>query len=116
MTYDLTSPDEDKEMFISVSGGMLIQDLDNKSSADYEINVVTKKQPTTSELKDLLFAMKVCKHVKSNAITLVKENKTIGVGAGQMNRVGAAHIAMEQAKKTRLHRQYCSCQRCVFSV
>jgi phosphoribosylaminoimidazolecarboxamide formyltransferase / IMP cyclohydrolase len=99
MTYDLTSPDEDKEMFISVNGGMLLQELDNKSSADYEINVVTKKQPTASELKDLLFAMKVCKHVKSNAITLVKDNKTIGVGAGQMNRVGAAHIAMEQAKK-----------------
>lgn len=99
MTYDLTSPNEDKEMFISVNGGMLLQELDNKSSADYTINVVTKKEPTASELKDLLFAMKVCKHVKSNAITLVKDNKTIGVGAGQMNRVGAAHIAMEQAKK-----------------
>lgn len=99
MTYELTSPNQDKDMFISVNGGMLLQELDNKSSSDYAINVVTKKEPTASELKDLLFAMKVCKHVKSNAITLVKDNKTIGVGAGQMNRVGSAHIAMEQAKQ-----------------
>ncbi len=99
MTYELTSPNQDKDMFISVNGGMLLQELDNMSSSDYAINVVTKKEPTSSELKDLLFAMKVCKHVKSNAITLVKDNKTIGVGAGQMNRVGSAHIAMEQAKK-----------------
>jgi len=98
MTYELTSPNQDKDMFISVNGGMLLQELDNMSSSDYAINVVTKKEPTSSELKDLLFAMKVCKHVKSNAITLVKDNKTIGVGAGQMNRVGSAHIAMEQAK------------------
>jgi len=99
MTYELTSLNQDKDMFISVNGGMLLQELDNMSSSDYAINVVTKKEPTSSELKDLLFAMKVCKHVKSNAITLVKDNKTIGVGAGQMNRVGSAHIAMEQAKK-----------------
>lgn len=99
MTYDCNGINQDKEMFISVNGGLLIQDLDNKSSEDYEINVVTKKKPTNAELKDLLFAMKVCKHVKSNAITLAKDNKTIGIGAGQMNRVGSAHIALEQAKQ-----------------
>jgi phosphoribosylaminoimidazolecarboxamide formyltransferase/IMP cyclohydrolase len=53
-------------------------------------------------MKDLLFAMKVCKHVKSNAIVLAKGNQTAGVGAGQMNRVGSAHIAMEQARQNGL--------------
>ena len=99
MTFLVDRKNEDKEMFISVNGGMLLQNMDDKSSADYEINVVTKKEPTAQELKELLFAMKVCKHVKSNAILLAKNNMTVGVGAGQMNRVGSAFIALEQAKK-----------------
>jgi len=98
MTFDVDLNREDKDMFISVNGGLLLQNLDKKTAEDYEMKVVTEKQPTESEIKDLLFAMKVCKHVKSNAITLAKGQKTIGIGAGQMNRVGAALIALEQAK------------------
>jgi len=98
MTYEVSRNKEDKNMFISVNGGLLVQETDYATVQDYEFNVVTDKKPTESELNDLLFAMKVCKHVKSNAITLAKEMRTVGVGAGQMNRVGAAHIALEQAK------------------
>ncbi|HJF79544.1 MAG TPA: bifunctional phosphoribosylaminoimidazolecarboxamide formyltransferase/IMP cyclohydrolase, partial [Enterococcus cecorum] len=60
--------------------------------------VVTKRQPTKDELEALTFAWKAVKHVKSNAILLAKDNQTVGVGAGQMNRVGSVKIAVEQAK------------------
>ncbi|MCL2246274.1 MAG: bifunctional phosphoribosylaminoimidazolecarboxamide formyltransferase/IMP cyclohydrolase [Lentimicrobiaceae bacterium] len=98
MTFETSRKNEDKNVFLSVNGGLLVQETDTASVQDYEYNVVTEKTPAESEMNDLLFAMKVCKHVKSNAITLAKEMRTIGVGAGQMNRVGAAHIALEQAK------------------
>lgn len=98
MTFDLSLKNEDQFMFISVNGGLLRQNVDHYSDEQYEIQCVTEKQPSEQEMKDLLFAMKVCKHVKSNAITLAKERKTVGIGAGQMNRVGAALIALEQAK------------------
>ena len=91
MTFDLDKSKADEKMFISVTGGMLMQSIDRAGAEDYDIKVVTKKQPTEAEMRDLLFGMKVCKHVKSNAILLAKEMKTIGVGAGQMNRVGSAH-------------------------
>lgn len=82
-----------------VAGGALVQDYDQKQLEDDEIRVVTDRQPTAEELAQLKFAWKVVKHVKSNAIVLAKGNMTIGVGAGQMNRVGAAKIAIEQAKE-----------------
>lgn len=81
----------------SVDGGMLVQQSDVHSLSDADLKVVTNRQPTEEELKQLLFGWKVVKHVKSNAILLAKNNMTIGVGAGQMNRVGAARIAIEQA-------------------
>ncbi|ALS30000.1 phosphoribosylaminoimidazolecarboxamide formyltransferase [Paenibacillus sp. 32O-W] len=81
----------------SVAGGMLVQESDVLSVEASELKVVTDRQPTEEELKQLLFGWKVVKHVKSNAIVLAKGNMTIGVGAGQMNRVGAARIAVEQA-------------------
>ena len=65
---------------------------------DEDFKVVTKKQPTEKEINDLILAMKVCKHVKSNAITVAKDNCVVGIGAGQMNRVGSAKIALEWAK------------------
>lgn len=80
-----------------VAGGALVQDYDLKQLEETEIQVVTDRQPTAEELAQLQFAWKVVKHVKSNAIVLAKGNMTIGVGAGQMNRVGAAKIAIEQA-------------------
>ncbi|TJY42363.1 bifunctional phosphoribosylaminoimidazolecarboxamide formyltransferase/IMP cyclohydrolase [Cohnella pontilimi] len=81
----------------SVEGGMLIQQSDVHSLSDADLKVVTTREPTPEELKQLLFSWKVVKHVKSNAILLAKDSMTIGVGAGQMNRVGAARIAIEQA-------------------
>jgi phosphoribosylaminoimidazolecarboxamide formyltransferase/IMP cyclohydrolase len=80
-----------------VAGGALIQDYDRRQITPADLTVVTERQPSAAELAQLLFAWKVVKHVKSNAIVLAKENMTIGIGAGQMNRVGAAKIAIEQA-------------------
>lgn len=84
-------------LITSVEGGMLIQESDRRQLELSELKVVTERQPTDEELTQLLFAWKVVKHVKSNAIVLARDNMTIGVGAGQMNRVGAARIAIEQA-------------------
>ncbi|MFD1849635.1 bifunctional phosphoribosylaminoimidazolecarboxamide formyltransferase/IMP cyclohydrolase [Oceanobacillus bengalensis] len=81
----------------SVNGGVLIQSQDNGKISKEDLTVATKRKPTEQELEDLLFAWKAVKHVKSNAIVLAKGKQTIGVGAGQMNRVGAAKIAIEQA-------------------
>ncbi|GGD88001.1 bifunctional phosphoribosylaminoimidazolecarboxamide formyltransferase/IMP cyclohydrolase [Paenibacillus nasutitermitis] len=81
----------------SVDGGMLVQESDVHSLTPEDIKVVTNRKPTDEELKQLLFGWKVVKHVKSNAILLAADNMTVGVGAGQMNRVGAARIAIEQA-------------------
>ena len=81
----------------SVEGGMLVQDNDALQLDPSTLKVVTERAPSDEELKQLLFGWKVVKHVKSNAIVLAKDNMTIGVGAGQMNRVGAARIAIEQA-------------------
>ncbi|MEW5921276.1 MAG: bifunctional phosphoribosylaminoimidazolecarboxamide formyltransferase/IMP cyclohydrolase [Bacillota bacterium] len=80
-----------------VSGGLLLQD-DLKEIYDTRLwQTVTSRKPTEQELKDLLFALKVVKHVKSNAIVIAKRGQTLGIGAGQMNRVGAVRIAVEQA-------------------
>jgi phosphoribosylaminoimidazolecarboxamide formyltransferase/IMP cyclohydrolase len=81
----------------TVAGGLLVQDQDIKEIDQDDLRVVTERVPSTEELNQLLFAWKVVKHVKSNAIVLAKDQQTIGVGAGQMNRVGAAKIAIEQA-------------------
>jgi len=80
-----------------VSGGMLIQTLDSEPVDLSRSEVVTERAPSESEWRDLAFAQKVVKHVKSNAIVVAKGERTLGVGAGQMNRVGAARIALEQA-------------------
>lgn len=88
---------KDSKKVVSVIGGLLVQDRDNGSISAEDVEVVTDRQPTEAELNELLFAWKVVKHVKSNAIVVAKEDQTLGVGAGQMNRVGAAKIAFEQA-------------------
>ncbi|MCC3376440.1 bifunctional phosphoribosylaminoimidazolecarboxamide formyltransferase/IMP cyclohydrolase [Cohnella sp. REN36] len=88
---------EPEWLVTSVEGGMLVQQSDVHSLDESDLKVVTERQPTPEELKQLLFAWKVVKHVKSNAILLAAGNQTVGVGAGQMNRVGAARIAIEQA-------------------
>ncbi|WP_235069305.1 bifunctional phosphoribosylaminoimidazolecarboxamide formyltransferase/IMP cyclohydrolase [Turicibacter sp. TJ11] len=97
LTTDMTERLQPGEKLVSVKGGLLVQDLDIVQVKKEDLECVTDVKPTEEDLEQLLFGFKVCKHVKSNAITLVKDNMTIGVGAGQMNRVGAAKIALEQA-------------------
>lgn len=80
-----------------ISGGLLIQEADTYDAGREDIKCVTKRQPTVAEWGELLFAWKVVKHVKSNAIVVSAGKQTTGVGAGQMNRVGSAAIALEQA-------------------
>ncbi len=99
MVIDMSTPFKDKKMALTVNGGLLYQDLDLEIFNEEDLKVVTKKAPTEEEMKDLVFAMKCVKHVKSNAILVAKDLTTCGVGAGQMNRVGAAKIALEQAKE-----------------
>lgn len=81
----------------TVEDGALVQDRDIYELSEKDLKVVTDREPTVAEMKQLLFAWKVVKHVKSNAIVLARDDMTIGVGAGQMNRVGSARIAIEQA-------------------
>ncbi len=80
---------------VKVDGGILVQSSDDKLIDD--IKVVTKKSPTDDEMKDLIFAMKVVKYVKSNAIVVVKDGVTKGIGAGQVNRIWAAEQALERS-------------------
>jgi phosphoribosylaminoimidazolecarboxamide formyltransferase/IMP cyclohydrolase len=81
-----------------ISGGYLIQDHDVYELTEKDLKTVTNRTPSASELKDLLFAWRVAKHVKSNAIVYAKDGRTIGVGAGQMSRVDSARIAAEKAR------------------
>jgi len=81
----------------SLAGGLLVQSRDNRSVDDTEFRVVTKKQPTEAEIRDLTIAMKVAKHVKSNAIIYVKDGATVGIGAGQMSRLDSSRVAHRKA-------------------
>jgi len=79
--------------FKRVNGGLLVQDRDQGMITKADLKVVTKRQPTEAELDDMIFAWKVAKYVKSNAIIYAKGRQTIGVGAGQMSRINSARIA-----------------------
>lgn len=81
----------------AIAGGFLVQAADNAVEDPSQWQVVTERQPTPEQLEELLFAWKVSKYVKSNAIVVTRDRTTIGVGAGQMNRVGSVKIALEQA-------------------
>ncbi len=94
---DREAPPEGEPDLKKVSGGVLLQTVDREPVALAAARVVTERAPTERERRDLEFAQKVVKHVKSNAIVVVKGECTLGIGAGQMNRVGAARIALEQA-------------------
>lgn len=83
----------------NVSGGFLFQGKDNGRVNSGDLKVVTKRVPTAQELKDMLFAFRVCKHVKSNAIIYVKDGCTVGIGAGQMSRVDSSRIAAWKSKE-----------------
>lgn len=98
MTFDREGEDP-VEKCVSVVGGLLVQQEDQLESSLEDLKTVTTTEPTEQQKLDCLFGEKIVKHVKSNAIVIVKEGQTLGIGAGQMNRVGAARIALEQAKQ-----------------
>jgi len=81
-----------------VAGGLLVQDRDAVATAREEMTVATTRAPSEPEWEDLLFAWRVCKHVRSNAIVLAHERATVGIGAGQMSRVDSVRIALEKAR------------------
>lgn len=96
-TGEINGQTNDRQEIRKVNGGLLVQDFDREVLRLPELKVVTRRQPTKEEMDELVFAMTVVKHVKSNAIVLTRGYQLIGVGAGQMNRVGSARIAIEQA-------------------
>lgn len=107
MTFSPNMHHDDRQAYAGVCGGILCQSTDDKSIDDYNLRVVTRKEPSDKELQNLLLAMKICKHVRSNAITVATDNRIVGIGAGQMNRVGAAHIALEEAAGKGLTENLC---------
>ena len=96
-TNGLADPRSAAQVVRQVSGGLLVQDRDNGHIDAADLKVVTKRAPSAAELADLLFAWRVAKHVKSNAIVYVKDGATVGVGAGQMSRVDSTRIAARKA-------------------
>ncbi len=98
ITRALPDPRAGGLAFKQVAGGFLVQDRDYAGLPSSDLKVVTKKQPTAAQMADLLFAWKVAKHVKSNAIVYVKDGATVGIGAGQMSRVDSTRIAARKAE------------------
>ena len=89
----------DKISFRSIPGGAIVQESDRVNLDENKLKVVTDKKPTDAELKDLKFAWKIAKHTKSNAIVFVKDEATLGVGAGQMSRIDSAKISKMKAEE-----------------
>ena len=100
LKVDMTRDDKVRSQYVSMNGGMLVQDRDSSIVPVSAGQCVTEAKPTDAQLADLDFAWKIVKHVKSNAIVVAKDGMTYGVGAGQMNRVGSAEIALKQAAAT----------------
>ncbi|ADR52153.1 bifunctional phosphoribosylaminoimidazolecarboxamide formyltransferase/IMP cyclohydrolase [Candidatus Liberibacter solanacearum CLso-ZC1] len=92
-TFELSDPRAQDIVFKTVSGGILVQTRDNNVVDDQELTVVTKRSPTPKELSDMKFALKIVKHVKSNAVVFAKEGRTIGIGSGQTSRVDSTRFA-----------------------
>ncbi len=97
LTDGLPSPDEKGALVRPVAGGLLVQSRDNKLVTADDLTIVTKRKPDADEIADMLFAFRVAKHVKSNAIVYVKDGATVGVGAGQMSRLDSSRIAARKA-------------------
>ena len=98
LQVDMSKDDSVVNQYVSVNGGVLVQDLDKTTATVTADMCVTDVKPTEEQVTDLNFGWRVVKHVKSNAIVVVKDGHTVGVGAGQMNRVGSAEIALKQAQ------------------
>ncbi|MCL2416435.1 MAG: bifunctional phosphoribosylaminoimidazolecarboxamide formyltransferase/IMP cyclohydrolase [Bacteroidales bacterium] len=99
LQVDMSKKIEKPQQIVSVNGGILVQDLDTNTVEVTEKMTATTKKPTPSQVNDMNFGWRIVKHVKSNAIVVVKNGCTVGVGAGQMNRIGSAEIALTQAKE-----------------
>jgi phosphoribosylaminoimidazolecarboxamide formyltransferase/IMP cyclohydrolase len=97
ITGGLPDPKAKGDMFKSVAGGFLVQSRDDARLTAADLTVVTKRAPTEQEIKDMVFAFTVAKHVKSNAVIFAKDGQTAGIGAGQMNRKDSARIAALRA-------------------
>ena len=98
LQVDMTRSDAPVQQYISVNGGLLSQHLDTQIETIVPEMCVTAVKPTAGQLADANFGWKIVKHVKSNAIAVVRDGHTIGIGAGQTNRVGSARIALEEAR------------------
>ena len=98
LQVDMSKDESVVNQYVSVNGGLLVQDLDKTTATVTAEMCVTETKPTAEQVTDLNFGWRVVKHVKSNAIVVVKDGHTVGVGAGQMNRVGSAEIALKQAQ------------------
>ena len=94
--------------FLSVTDGLLVQEADIGALSPKDLKVVSSREPGVKEIQDCLFAWKVCKFVKSNAIVYAKDNQTVGVGAGQMSRIDSAQIAASKAKERGFETQGCA--------
>ncbi len=94
---DWQTPSEERWDFKRVAGGLLIQDIDSRELNPTDLNFVTKLKPTKAQLPSILFGWKLIKHVCSNAVVLVKDTKTVGIGCGQTSRVDSAHTAIRKA-------------------
>jgi phosphoribosylaminoimidazolecarboxamide formyltransferase/IMP cyclohydrolase len=97
LTDGLPDPAGRAEVFRSVAGGFLVQSRDTARLTAADLEIVTRRQPTDSEVRDMLFAFTIAKHVKSNAVVYAKDGQTAGIGAGQMNRKDSARIAALRA-------------------
>jgi phosphoribosylaminoimidazolecarboxamide formyltransferase/IMP cyclohydrolase len=97
LAHGLPSPNTGSANYRTIAGGFLVQDCDNAPILLQNLRVVTKRAPSEKEMEDLIFAFKVAKHVKSNAIVYTKDLVTAGIGAGQMNRRDSAYIAAKRA-------------------
>ncbi|MFP4314459.1 MAG: bifunctional phosphoribosylaminoimidazolecarboxamide formyltransferase/IMP cyclohydrolase [Alphaproteobacteria bacterium] len=98
-TGGMPERDQYRLVITRIAGGMLVQDDDIKHLTKDDLKVVTDREPTAKELQDLMFAFRVCKHVKSNAIIYAKNLATIGIGAGQMSRIDSSRIAAWKAEE-----------------
>ena len=98
LQVDMSRDDRKLKQYVSVTGGLLVQELDRQTAEVVADKCVTAAKPTAGQLADMNFGWRIVKHVKSNAIVVVKDGRTLGVGAGQMNRVGSAEIALKEAK------------------
>ena len=99
LTDGLPDPAAEGQVIKPLAGGFLLQSRDAGRITPEALNVVTKRQPTDQEMQDMIFAFRVAKHVKSNAIVYVREQATVGIGAGQMSRVDSSRIAARKAQE-----------------